>query len=113
MKMMIRASGSDFDTDILKAFIEKISLYPPGSYVRLNSDEIAKVVKVNPGLPTRPVVKCVANGKGQKISENKIIDLAANSVICIKEAVDETRLELTDKRLALELKAVRWWVKNF
>ncbi|MFH1369177.1 MAG: HD-GYP domain-containing protein [Elusimicrobiota bacterium] len=112
LKLMITSADTDFDADLLKAFIETISLYPPGSYVRLNSDDIARVIKLNQGLPTRPVVRVIANAKGQKVTETKIIDLSAISVLFIKEAIDETKLESIDKRLALELKAVRWWVKG-
>lgn len=112
LKMMITSADNDFDTDFLKAFIETVSLYPPGSYVRLNSEELARVVKLNAGLPTRPVVQVIASAKGQKVTENKIVDLAASPFLFIKEAVDETKLELADKKLALELKAVRWWVKS-
>ena len=33
-------------------------------------------------------------------------------MIFIKEAVDETKLKLADKKQMLELKATRWWVKS-
>ena len=112
LKMMITSADSDFDTVILKAFIEKISLYPPGSYVRLNSEEVAKVIRMNPGMPTRPAVKVLVSPKGIRVAENKVIDLSNTPMLFIKEPVDETKMELSDKRLALELKAVRWWVKG-
>lgn len=112
IKYMISCADSDFDADLLKSFLDRISLYPPGSYVKLNTEEIARVIKLNPGLPTRPTVRAIVSEKGHKITENKIIDLSASPVLFIKEAVDETKLSLPDKRLALELKAVRWWVKS-
>ncbi|MDI6641630.1 MAG: HD domain-containing protein, partial [Elusimicrobiota bacterium] len=37
LKKMIEIADSDFDTKLIKLFIDKISLYPPGSYVRLNT----------------------------------------------------------------------------
>lgn len=112
LKLMIKASETDFDPDMLKAFIKKISLYPPGSYIRLNTDEIARVVKLNPDMPTRPVVRVLVTPKGQRMTEHKETDLSTLPQVFIKEAVDETRLDIPDKRLALELKAVRWWVKG-
>ena len=47
-----------------------------------------------------------------KIFENKTVDLSSTPMLFVKEPVDETKLNLTDKKLALELKAMRWWVKG-
>lgn len=113
LKMMITSADSDFDAGLLKAFIEKISLYPPGSYVRLNSEEVARVIRMNPGMPTRPVVKVLVSPKGIRITENKVIDLSNTPMLFIKEPIDETKMDIADRKLALELKAVRWWVKGF
>ncbi|HBU69290.1 MAG TPA: hypothetical protein DEE98_02780 [Elusimicrobia bacterium] len=112
VKNLISGAGSDFDPLFVKLFVEHISLYPPGTYVRLNSEEIARVLGINLGLPTRPRVKIIINSQGMKIFENKTVDLSSTPMLFVKEPVDETKLNLTDKKLALELKAMRWWVKG-
>lgn len=112
LKTMISSANHEFDSEIIRLFLERISLYPPGSYVRLNSEEIGKVVGLNTGLPTRPKIRIIIDSSNQRVTVPKIIDLAASPMIFIKDAVDETRLTLPDKKLALELKAVRWWVKG-
>lgn len=112
LKTMINTASPDYDSEMLKAFIERISIYPPGSYVRLNTDEIARVTGINRGLPTRPKVKILVGPTRERLPAPRFVDLAATPMIFIKEAVDETRLALPDKKLALELKAVRWWVKG-
>lgn len=112
LKTMINTPSPDYDSEMLKAFIERISIYPPGSYVRLNTDEIARVIGINRGLPTRPKVKILVGPTRERLPAPRMVDLAATPMIFIKEAVDETRLALPDKKLALELKAVRWWVKG-
>ncbi len=112
LKKIIESAEDEFDLSFLKVFIEKISLYPPGSYVRLNSGEIARVIGTNSGLPTRPKVKAIIDNEGKKIKEQKIIDLSKTSIVYIIEPVDETKLENSDKKLILELKARKWWVKN-
>ena len=112
LKTMISSAEQEFDSETIKLLIERISLYPPGSYVKLNSDEIGKVVGLNKGLPTRPKVRVMVDATSQRIAERKVIDLASNPMIFIKEPIDETRLNLPDKKLALELKAARWWVKG-
>ncbi len=112
LKTLIGSVNQAFDSEIIKLFLERISLYPPGSYVKLNSEEIGKVVGLNKGLPTRPKVRILLDSSKQRAQDRKIIDLAASPMIFIKEAIDETKLNLSDKKLSLELKAVRWWVKG-
>ncbi|MCB4790941.1 MAG: hypothetical protein LHV68_03545 [Elusimicrobia bacterium] len=112
IKMIINSSADVFEMNIIKLFVDRISIYPPGSYVRLNTNEIAKVVGINKGLPTRPRVYVLLDPSLSKLSKLTIIDLSISPMVFIKEAIDETSLELTDKRLALELKAMRWWVKG-
>jgi len=112
LKKIIESAEDEFDLNFLKIFIEKMSLYPLGSYVRLNSEEIARVIGINPGLPTRPKVKVIVDNEGKKVQEQKIIDLSKTGVMYILEPVDETKLEISDKKLMLELKARKWWVKN-
>ncbi|OGS23083.1 MAG: hypothetical protein A2252_08155 [Elusimicrobia bacterium RIFOXYA2_FULL_39_19] len=112
LKKMIDMADMNFDMNLVKLFIEKVSLYPIGSYVRVNTDEIARVVGSNPGLPTRPKLKIVIDSENKRVPTEKLVDLSKNSVIYITEAVDETKLKLEDKKLALELKARRWWVKT-
>ncbi|OIO74215.1 MAG: hypothetical protein AUJ85_06280 [Elusimicrobia bacterium CG1_02_37_114] len=112
IKMLIEFAVTDFDVSIIKAFIGTISLYPAGSYVRLNSGEIGKVIGSNPGLPTRPKVRIIIDPEGNRAKEQKIVDLSVDSMICVIEAIDETKIKISDKKLALELKAQRWWVKG-
>ncbi|OGS27571.1 MAG: hypothetical protein A2297_06290 [Elusimicrobia bacterium RIFOXYB2_FULL_48_7] len=112
LKKMIDIAEAEFDINMVKLFIEKISLYPIGSYVRLNSEEIARVVGSNPGMPTRPKLRVIVDSENKRVLGQKFIDLGTNSIFFITEPVDETRLRLTDKKLTLELKAKRWWVKN-
>ena len=103
---------NDFDPSVLKALIETLSLYPPGSYITLNTGEIGRILGTNPGLPTRPRHKLVATEKGMRPTESRRINLAVSPVLYIVDAVDETKINLADKRLSLELRAQRWWVKG-
>jgi HD-GYP domain-containing protein (c-di-GMP phosphodiesterase class II) len=112
LKIMVNTADNAFDTSILKAFLEQISLYPPGSYVRLNTEEIGRVTGTNSGMPTRPRVKIVLDAHLQRISELRVVDLNKMPMLFIKDAVDETKLAITDKKLLLELRARRWWVRG-
>jgi HD-GYP domain-containing protein (c-di-GMP phosphodiesterase class II) len=112
IKTLIGATDEEFEAADMKMFVDRISLYPPGSYVRLNTDEIARVIGINPGLPTRPRVRVVVTPDFHRPAEQRLIDLAVTPTIFVKDAVDELKLPLADKKLALELKAIRWWVKG-
>jgi HD-GYP domain-containing protein (c-di-GMP phosphodiesterase class II) len=56
-----------FDLEVLKAFVAVMSIYPIGSYVRLNTGEIGKVVGCNPNEPFRPDVRVILDRDQQKI----------------------------------------------
>jgi len=45
-----------FDDVLLKLFIKRLGIYPPGSIVQLSNDMIGMVVSVNPNQPLRPDV---------------------------------------------------------
>lgn len=73
----ILTSGVDrhFDPDVLTAFVRKFSLYPAGSFVRLNDSSIALVLRNNAESVIRPVVKIIKNSSGQKCTERIEINL--------------------------------------
>jgi len=54
---LVKEEGNCFSKPLIKALIETISLYPVGCYVRLNSGEIARVIKTNKKYPVRPTIK--------------------------------------------------------
>jgi HD-GYP domain-containing protein (c-di-GMP phosphodiesterase class II) len=74
-----------FDQDILKAFIEKISIYPVGSFVRLNNGDVARVISSSPESAIRPVVLTIIDCAGKAVAEPKTIDLSKNDSFYIKE----------------------------
>jgi len=80
---MINRAGIDFDPLLLKVFINTIGIYPIGSVVRLNTDEIAIVSRNNPDDIEKPEVKVIADRNGM-ISEVKIIDLSSDETAEIR-----------------------------
>jgi len=83
---LIKQEGKRFSRPLMKALIETISLYPAGCYVKLNSGEIAKVIKTNRSMPTRPQVKIMFDAKGQA-AKPQIIDLVQNNLIAIRTCI--------------------------
>lgn len=54
-----------FDINILKSFVACMAIYPIGSFVRLNTGEIAKVIGINHGAPFRPEIRIYLNQNGE------------------------------------------------
>lgn len=111
LKYLIELCGETFDGSLVKALWETLSLFPPGSFVHLNTGEIAKVTNINKKLPAKPIVKVIVSSAGEKVRKEKIIDLSQTSSVTIEKSIDECTLHLSDRRLLLELRAQRWWLK--
>ena len=71
LKLMWKECGVHFDPTLFKVFVNAIGVYPIGSVVQLNDDEMGIVCEINtdPKLLDRPTVSTIANGgvKGQTI----------------------------------------------
>jgi hypothetical protein len=76
-----------FSSRVVKAFIARIGLCPKGTYVELNTKEIAWVRRQHSQMPASPVVEVVLNAKGEKAAERRIIDLSRGTRIYIVRAV--------------------------
>jgi putative nucleotidyltransferase with HDIG domain len=59
--------GTQFDTHLVRRFSQLMGIYPPGTLVRLDTGEIAVVVRVYAPDPYRPKVRVVASHDGQKV----------------------------------------------
>lgn len=75
-----------FDPEIRKVFLALVPPFPVGVKVRLNTGDFVVVVAQNIVHPCRPIVKLIANSKGERypaFKQNKI-DLAKESRVIIQ-----------------------------
>lgn len=72
-----------FSSELVKALIREVSPFPPGSFVRLNSKEIAQVFRVNKRYPLRPDIIVYYDSNGIPLSEPKIIQLETHPILHI------------------------------
>jgi HD-GYP domain-containing protein (c-di-GMP phosphodiesterase class II) len=112
LRRMVEDAPGVYDGTLLRLLVDALSFYPPGTYVRLNSGEIGRVLAVNPGQPLRPKVWVVIDENGARRDSPVRVNLAARPVLYVTEAVDETKIDTDDARLRLELRAQRWWMKS-
>jgi len=85
LKAITLAGETVFNVKAVKEIIEIFSIYPLGSFVRLNTEETAQVVRINQDFPLRPEVVILTDSQGKKLKEKKVIDLSHNFNIFIKE----------------------------
>jgi len=84
---IILKDKTSFSPKILKAFLEKVGLYPKGTFVELNTKEVAQVIRQTPKMPSCPVVSVVYDYEGKKADTEKIIDLSSNTKIYITKSL--------------------------
>jgi HD-GYP domain-containing protein (c-di-GMP phosphodiesterase class II) len=77
LKEMMERGGVDFDAPLLKVFVNMIGLYPIGSLVALDTNELAIVMGSNPDplLLERPRVKVITDQE-RNVVEGEIVDLS-------------------------------------
>ena len=64
--------GKQFDQNLVRRFVQLIGIYPPGTLVRLSTNEIAVVLQVHAPDPHRPRVRILRNPDGHRVPHNPI-----------------------------------------
>jgi HD-GYP domain-containing protein (c-di-GMP phosphodiesterase class II) len=89
VEYLIGMGDHQFDYNIVRNFIEHITIYPPGTCVLLNTGEKAIVVDVNKRYPNRPIIRILIDREGQVPKEPIEIDLTKNNTLLIDEIIDD------------------------
>lgn len=79
------------DPDIIDAFIATVTVYPPGTFVRLTDEYVGLVVKTNKSERLRPLV--VVYETIQESADLVIIDLAKERELVIEETLNPKNLD--------------------
>jgi len=67
LAVLQRNDGKQFDQRLVKRFVQLVGIYPAGNLVRLDTGEIAVVLKAYAPDPYRPRVKVLTRPGGQKL----------------------------------------------
>jgi len=78
-----------FSPYIIKVFLDELTVYPIGSYVRLNNGALGVVIETNRTSPFKPIIRIIVDGQGNRILEEKHIDLSQSAVLNIRESVSK------------------------
>lgn len=108
VKELISREGGGFNAGAVKLLIAVISIYPPGSLVMLSTGETARVLRVNKGLLSRPVVE-IALATDFSQTEPQLADLKFHTLVSIDRSVTLAELRERNPRYAARLELDRWW----
>jgi HD-GYP domain-containing protein (c-di-GMP phosphodiesterase class II) len=75
MRIIISQTYSDFDVDVVRAFLRAMSIYPLGSLVRLNTKEVGLIIKVNERAIVRPTIRILIDSNGELVPFSKVKDI--------------------------------------
>ncbi|MEW5802230.1 MAG: HD domain-containing phosphohydrolase [bacterium] len=75
IQMILHLSKSQLDRIVANGLVNSLSIYPPGTCVRLASGEIGIVIMINEGAPLSPVVSLCYDRDGFDFKESKTVDL--------------------------------------
>ena len=92
VNFIIKETKKLFPPQILKVFLNQISLFPVNSYVRLNNQSIGRVVSTDENQPLRPSIEILYDGLSNKAAEREVIRLPDNPLLYITESFDQKEL---------------------
>ena len=92
VRELVETKNQMFSHKILKVFLEEISLYPIGSYVKLNNKAIGRVIATNADQPLKPIISILFDGHGNRITDDRTVNLKENPVLVITGGVTEEEL---------------------
>lgn len=91
-KVIVNSSKNAFSPRMIKMLITKLSCFPIGSYVVLNSKAIGRVMEANESSPLRPAVEMLYEPMGKRLSEPKLIKLQDTPLLYIVDSIFEEDL---------------------
>jgi HD-GYP domain-containing protein (c-di-GMP phosphodiesterase class II) len=75
MRLIITETETKFSKEVIRLFLEYMSIYPIGSLVKLSSGEVGIVVKAHKDTLIRPTVRLILNPRGDYYPEPYEVDL--------------------------------------
>ncbi|MDQ6965207.1 MAG: HD domain-containing phosphohydrolase [Mariprofundales bacterium] len=92
IRVVVQKFKPAFERTMLKALLDAVSLYPVGSFVKLNSKEIGKVISCHPRHPLRPIVSITMDEYGESIPSRNI-DLKKHPNLMIERCAYEDDIQ--------------------
>jgi len=75
LEIMEKLSGTVLNPEYFKTFVKMLGIYPAGTLVRLDTNEMAIICKANHEKPLRPMVKILIDSEGTMLKEPEDVEL--------------------------------------
>jgi len=86
---IIDSAQEAFPARVVKAFLNQISFFPLGSYVKLNDRSVGRVANTHQGFPLKPTVEIIYDSLGSKLSKPRTVDLSQQILLYVTGSIDE------------------------
>ncbi|HCK99163.1 MAG TPA: hypothetical protein DHW42_03545 [Candidatus Marinimicrobia bacterium] len=87
IQKIIENKSKQFNPKIIRGLVNSISMFPIGSYVELNSGEIARVISINKPRPVRPIVEIIEDANKKKLETPLRINLEEEPLLYISKPI--------------------------
>jgi len=87
MRCISSDAGVLFDLELVRTFIGIVGIFPVASLARMNTGELAIVVKVNPQAVLKPIILVISDASGTPLLKSQLINLAVPPYLNTKAIV--------------------------
>lgn len=91
--LLMENAGTQFDSDMVRIFIQEIAIYPNGSLVLLSNGCRALVKEQNRSVPLRPVVRVIRDAENHVIRPYEINLMEDLSIVIVESQLEILRKE--------------------
>jgi len=88
VSILIRGSGSQFNTRVVNNFLRGIGRFPVGTFVLLNNSEIGVVSRINSNALSLPVLRIIFDAHGSRLPQPRTVDLYEQRELYIDKPLD-------------------------
>jgi putative nucleotidyltransferase with HDIG domain len=92
--IMLQQESPAYDPTLLRRFVNLVGLYPVGTLVRLENEQVGVVMKEHPSDPFRPQVKMLLDTRGAALEEQPLVNTWERSALSVVEAVDPDTVDI-------------------
>jgi HD-GYP domain-containing protein (c-di-GMP phosphodiesterase class II) len=79
LENLFKWAKGNFDIPLLERFIKCVGIFPIGSIVRLNTQEIGMIMATDEGRRLQPVVLLIINAKGDLYQPRRLVNLSSSA----------------------------------
>ncbi|NOY53795.1 MAG: HD domain-containing protein [Deltaproteobacteria bacterium] len=89
VKIIVESEKGVFAPRLIKTLLKKISVFPLEGFVKLNTNEVGKVIETSEDRPLRPTVEILYDAEGHSLKVPKVVRLKDTPLIYIIRSVYE------------------------